>query len=61
VIVAYTQRRKLTVFYSMLIYDGTTFISRESVLNEKKRCSYVSKLVPIFYSAIKHWYRRFIS
>ena len=29
-----TQRRKLTVFYSLLIHGCTTFISREKVLNE---------------------------
>jgi len=33
-IVSYKQKRKLTVFYSLLIYDCTTFTSRENVLNE---------------------------
>jgi len=30
----YTQRRKLTVVYSLLIHDCTTFTSRKNVLNE---------------------------
>jgi len=34
VIVSYTQRRKLTLVYSLLIHDCTTFTSRENVLNE---------------------------
>jgi len=34
VIVSYTQRRKLTVVYSLLIHDCTTFTYRENVLNE---------------------------
>ena len=33
-IVSYTQRRKLTVVYSLLIHDCTTFTSRENVLNK---------------------------
>ena len=32
--VSYTQRRKLTVVYALLIHDCTTFTSRENVLNE---------------------------
>jgi len=34
VIVFYTQKRKLTVVYLLLIHDCTTFTSRENVLNE---------------------------
>ena len=32
--VSYKQRWKLTVVYSLLIHDCTTFTSREKVLNE---------------------------
>ena len=34
VIVSYTQRRNITVVYSLLIYDCATFTSRENVLDE---------------------------
>ena len=33
-IVFYTQRRQLTVVYSLLIHDCTTYTSHENVLNE---------------------------
>ena len=34
VIVSYTQRRKITVVYSLIIHDCTTLTSCENVLNE---------------------------
>ena len=43
VIVSYPQRRTLTVIYSLLIHDCTTFTSREHVLNENTVRTFLSE------------------
>ena len=43
VIIFYTQKRKLTVVYSLLIHDCTTFTSRENVQLELTRPNYMNR------------------
>ena len=59
VIVSYTQRRKLTVVYSLLNHDCTTFTSSENILNENTVRTEGIQITLYFIKKITYkWYKR---
>ena len=56
-IVSYTQRRKLTVVYSLLNHNCTTFTSRVNVLNEntvRTKGTQITLYFMSFISLVRH-------